>query len=166
MFRGSSIVVHYQPLTSATDYSISNMVDWKSTEEIEKDGGKALLLVRSHVPSAAAHAPRVRLAFLPQWRSTSSCTPSSGSTCQYPSVVGLGTAGLADAQIISRVHRRSWEFVTSLPFDWQYISGKRKFKWPLVRALRSANLSGSTRLTSSILRRSSTSQVATSCSLL
>ncbi|KAI0356006.1 hypothetical protein OH77DRAFT_1424304 [Trametes cingulata] len=25
-----------------------------------------------------------------------------------------------------------WEFVTSLPFDWQFISGKRKFKWPLI----------------------------------
>ncbi|EJF59565.1 hypothetical protein DICSQDRAFT_108732 [Dichomitus squalens LYAD-421 SS1] len=25
-----------------------------------------------------------------------------------------------------------WEFVTSLPFDWQYLSGQRKFKWPLV----------------------------------
>ncbi|KAH9852211.1 hypothetical protein C2E23DRAFT_731204 [Lenzites betulinus] len=24
-----------------------------------------------------------------------------------------------------------WEFVTSLPFDWQFISGKRRFKWPL-----------------------------------
>ena len=27
---------------------------------------------------------------------------------------------------------RSWEFITSLPFDWEYISGKRKFKWPMV----------------------------------
>ncbi|KAI1794437.1 hypothetical protein LXA43DRAFT_883692 [Ganoderma leucocontextum] len=25
-----------------------------------------------------------------------------------------------------------WEFVTSLPFDWQYLIGKRKFKWPLI----------------------------------
>ncbi|EIW55076.1 uncharacterized protein TRAVEDRAFT_172735 [Trametes versicolor FP-101664 SS1] len=25
-----------------------------------------------------------------------------------------------------------WEFVTSLPFDWQFLSGKRKFKWPLI----------------------------------
>ncbi|PIL23356.1 hypothetical protein GSI_14667 [Ganoderma sinense ZZ0214-1] len=25
-----------------------------------------------------------------------------------------------------------WEFITSLPFDWQYITGKRKFKWPLI----------------------------------
>ncbi|KAI0631188.1 hypothetical protein C8Q77DRAFT_191616 [Trametes polyzona] len=25
-----------------------------------------------------------------------------------------------------------WEFVTSFPFDWQFISGKRKFKWPLI----------------------------------
>ncbi|KAI0642736.1 hypothetical protein C8Q79DRAFT_1003058 [Trametes meyenii] len=25
-----------------------------------------------------------------------------------------------------------WEFVTSLPFDWQFINGKRRFKWPLV----------------------------------
>ncbi|OBZ67498.1 hypothetical protein A0H81_12727 [Grifola frondosa] len=28
-----------------------------------------------------------------------------------------------------------WEFVTSLDFDWQFISGKRKFKWPLVSPL-------------------------------
>jgi hypothetical protein len=26
-----------------------------------------------------------------------------------------------------------WEFVTSLDFDWQFITGKRKFKWPMVR---------------------------------
>ncbi|KAI8976582.1 hypothetical protein BD414DRAFT_158407 [Trametes punicea] len=25
-----------------------------------------------------------------------------------------------------------WEFVTSLPFDWDFICGKRKFKWPLI----------------------------------
>ncbi|KAI0763032.1 hypothetical protein BD413DRAFT_213369 [Trametes elegans] len=25
-----------------------------------------------------------------------------------------------------------WEFVTSLSFDWQFISGKRRFKWPLI----------------------------------
>ncbi|OCH85025.1 hypothetical protein OBBRIDRAFT_344570 [Obba rivulosa] len=25
-----------------------------------------------------------------------------------------------------------WEFITSLEFDWDYISGKRKFRWPLV----------------------------------
>ncbi|KAH8103103.1 hypothetical protein BXZ70DRAFT_905744 [Cristinia sonorae] len=25
-----------------------------------------------------------------------------------------------------------WEFVTSLDFDWDYITGKKKFKWPLV----------------------------------
>ncbi|KAI9065311.1 hypothetical protein FKP32DRAFT_1568183 [Trametes sanguinea] len=25
-----------------------------------------------------------------------------------------------------------WEFATSFPFDWQFISGKRRFKWPLV----------------------------------
>ncbi|TFK82930.1 hypothetical protein K466DRAFT_281365 [Polyporus arcularius HHB13444] len=25
-----------------------------------------------------------------------------------------------------------WEFITSLSFDWQYISGKKKFKWPLI----------------------------------
>lgn len=26
----------------------------------------------------------------------------------------------------------SWEWVVSLNFDWQYISGKKKFRWPLV----------------------------------
>ncbi|OSC97780.1 hypothetical protein PYCCODRAFT_1471562 [Trametes coccinea BRFM310] len=25
-----------------------------------------------------------------------------------------------------------WEFVTSFPFDWQFISGKKRFKWPLI----------------------------------
>ncbi|KAF8843884.1 hypothetical protein BDN67DRAFT_896047 [Paxillus ammoniavirescens] len=25
-----------------------------------------------------------------------------------------------------------WEFFTSLDFDWQFISGKKKFKWPLI----------------------------------
>ncbi|CDO68672.1 hypothetical protein BN946_scf184790.g21 [Trametes cinnabarina] len=25
-----------------------------------------------------------------------------------------------------------WEFATSFPFDWQFISGKRRFKWPLI----------------------------------
>lgn len=26
----------------------------------------------------------------------------------------------------------SWEWVVSLDFDWQYISGKKKFRWPMV----------------------------------
>jgi hypothetical protein len=26
----------------------------------------------------------------------------------------------------------SWEFVTSLDFDWQFISGAKTFRWPLV----------------------------------
>ncbi|KAH9941757.1 uncharacterized protein BXZ73DRAFT_41701 [Epithele typhae] len=25
-----------------------------------------------------------------------------------------------------------WEFVTSLSFDWEYMTGKRKFKWPMI----------------------------------
>ncbi|KIJ62162.1 hypothetical protein HYDPIDRAFT_176691 [Hydnomerulius pinastri MD-312] len=25
-----------------------------------------------------------------------------------------------------------WEFVTSLEFDWQFISGKKRFRWPLI----------------------------------
>ncbi|CCL99579.1 uncharacterized protein FIBRA_01597 [Fibroporia radiculosa] len=25
-----------------------------------------------------------------------------------------------------------WEFVTSLPFDWAFISGKKKFRWPMI----------------------------------
>ncbi|EPQ52086.1 hypothetical protein GLOTRDRAFT_140531 [Gloeophyllum trabeum ATCC 11539] len=25
-----------------------------------------------------------------------------------------------------------WEFVTSLPFDWEFISGRKKFRWPMV----------------------------------
>ncbi|KAH7925423.1 hypothetical protein BV22DRAFT_1011188 [Leucogyrophana mollusca] len=25
-----------------------------------------------------------------------------------------------------------WEFVTSLDFDWQFISGKKRFRWPLI----------------------------------
>ncbi|KZT71852.1 hypothetical protein DAEQUDRAFT_743957 [Daedalea quercina L-15889] len=25
-----------------------------------------------------------------------------------------------------------WEFFISLPFDWEYISGKRKFRWPMI----------------------------------
>lgn len=27
----------------------------------------------------------------------------------------------------------SWEFALSLDFDWDFISGKKKFRWPLVR---------------------------------
>ena len=26
----------------------------------------------------------------------------------------------------------SWEFVTSLDFEWDFISGKKKFRWPAV----------------------------------
>ena len=26
----------------------------------------------------------------------------------------------------------SWEWFTSLDFDWQFLSGKRKFRWPMV----------------------------------
>ncbi|KAJ7060973.1 hypothetical protein C8F01DRAFT_1141426 [Mycena amicta] len=25
-----------------------------------------------------------------------------------------------------------WEWFTSLPFDWDYVSGKRKFRWPMI----------------------------------
>ncbi|KAH9915989.1 uncharacterized protein B0H18DRAFT_856441, partial [Fomitopsis serialis] len=25
-----------------------------------------------------------------------------------------------------------WEFFTSVPFDWEYISGRRKFRWPMI----------------------------------
>ncbi|TFK46833.1 hypothetical protein OE88DRAFT_1637724 [Heliocybe sulcata] len=25
-----------------------------------------------------------------------------------------------------------WEFVTSLPFDWEFISGKKRFRWPMI----------------------------------
>lgn len=28
--------------------------------------------------------------------------------------------------------RCSWEFVTSLDFDWSFMTGKRKFAWPMV----------------------------------
>ena len=27
----------------------------------------------------------------------------------------------------------SWEWFVSLDFDWAYITGKRQFRWPLVR---------------------------------
>lgn len=27
----------------------------------------------------------------------------------------------------------SWEWVTSLSFDWQFLSGKKKFRWPMVK---------------------------------
>lgn len=33
----------------------------------------------------------------------------------------------------------SWEFVLSLDFDWQFISGKKKFRWPLVRFVGTRN---------------------------
>ena len=34
----------------------------------------------------------------------------------------------------SRAHLRigSWEFATSLDFDWDFITGKKKFHWPMV----------------------------------
>ncbi|KZT23647.1 hypothetical protein NEOLEDRAFT_1157177 [Neolentinus lepideus HHB14362 ss-1] len=25
-----------------------------------------------------------------------------------------------------------WEFVTSLPFDWEFVSGKKSFRWPMI----------------------------------
>lgn len=27
----------------------------------------------------------------------------------------------------------SWEFAASLDFDWLFISGKKRFQWPMVR---------------------------------
>ena len=27
-----------------------------------------------------------------------------------------------------------WEWATTLGFDWQYLSGKKRFRWPLVRS--------------------------------
>ncbi|EPQ52087.1 hypothetical protein GLOTRDRAFT_140532 [Gloeophyllum trabeum ATCC 11539] len=26
----------------------------------------------------------------------------------------------------------AWEWTTSLPFDWEFVSGKRKFRWPMI----------------------------------
>ena len=34
------------------------------------------------------------------------------------------------APLIHGIYR--WEFVTSLDFDWQFLSGKKQFRWPLV----------------------------------
>lgn len=27
-----------------------------------------------------------------------------------------------------------WEWATTLGFEWQYLSGKKRFRWPLVRS--------------------------------
>ena len=29
-------------------------------------------------------------------------------------------------------HDHSWEFSVSLDFDWMYLTGKKKFHWPIV----------------------------------
>jgi hypothetical protein len=42
----------------------------------------------------------------------------------------LPISALLQANASSVFH--SWEFFISLPFDWQFFSGKKKFRWPLV----------------------------------
>ena len=85
----------------------------------------------------------------PQLPLTGSCIPSSGSMCMSspdPARVPVPVLDLVCPGRTSPLTKRCsriclcrWEFVTSLPFDWQYISGKKKFKWPLVRTPRSTN---------------------------
>ena len=43
---------------------------------------------------------------------------------------------LALSLVLTIASSARWEFLTSFSFDWQYMSGKRKFKWPLVRSHR------------------------------
>ena len=45
---------------------------------------------------------------------------------------------LALSLVLTIASSARWEFLTSFSFDWQYMSGKRKFKWPLVRSCRVA----------------------------
>lgn len=56
----------------------------------------------------------------------------------------------------------SWEFTTSLDFDWALISGKKRFNWPMVCLF---NLSGMVARLTHNDARFSTSLVDTVCSL-
>lgn len=59
---------------------------------------------------------------------TSLCMRSWASTCTCSTVTFIRS----HAHIHLRCQCYRWEFFTSFAFDWQYISGKKKFKWPLV----------------------------------
>lgn len=91
-----------------------NMVDWQSPAEIAHDGG--MLPVPKSTKIFNKTMPHQRL-FLDL------CMRYWGCICtrfRFP------FPWCADSQ------RTSWEFVTSLDFDWQFISGVKKFRWPLV----------------------------------
>lgn len=65
----------------------------------------------------------------PQWPSAGSCTYFSGCTCEWTRRARWTQREAEPDQCLS------WEFFTSLSFDWDFISGKKKFRWPLVSAI-------------------------------
>lgn len=91
------------------------MVDWSSPAEITTD--------YSTSPAPPTSAPGLSIS--EQSHSPSSCTSSTGSTCKRPSDGSQSYPNLCPFC--------SWEFALSADFDWQFISGKKKFRWPLVR---------------------------------
>jgi hypothetical protein len=92
------------------------MVDWLSPAEIARDAGP-------HHTTAYIH--RVASDSFSQRRSTSSCTSSLGCTCTYH---GTRSTSIKTDIALSV----SWEWFTSIEFDWDFIRGRRKFRWPMV----------------------------------
>jgi hypothetical protein len=82
---------------------------------------RALPCMRAYIHPPYRASPR-----LPQCHSTNSCTSCWGCTCSYPHPPMHGPK-TADAVLFV-----SWEWFTSLDFDWDFIQGTRKFRWPMV----------------------------------
>ena len=96
------------------------MVNWLSPEEIAKDAstfryvvGLCGRLMLTHTPTEAFD--RLMHALLGLYMYV-----------YFPLTINRG----------GRVHIHdfiSWEFVMSLDFDWEFITRKKKFRWPMVR---------------------------------
>ncbi len=96
------------------------MVNWKSPEEIANDGGTSF---GCSAYSAFRIAHCISVAFSRFMHTLLGVY----MYVQPPNLNICAPEYHVDAYI------RRWEWFTSLPFDWQYLSGKKPFRWPLVR---------------------------------
>ncbi|KAJ3868929.1 hypothetical protein EV359DRAFT_70283 [Lentinula novae-zelandiae] len=60
---------------------------------------------------------------MPDWNSPAEISKDGGK---------LLYGGFGNRVLIARLFVYRWEWFTSLDFDWDYIRGKRQFRWPLI----------------------------------
>ena len=92
------------------------MVDWMSMDELVKDTSKG---------SVPRRCVRLELTVTRRrclWQAHAHAPWSLHVSLRLYKYLEIA----ADAPL-------SWEFVTSLDFDWDFVVGRKKFRWPMVR---------------------------------